>query len=31
MVVEKGGTDDQHALGMTEGLRHQSGDVLNHR
>ena len=30
MVFEKGGADDQHALGMTENLRHQSGNVLNH-
>jgi hypothetical protein len=29
MVFEKGGADDQHALGMTESLRHQSGNVFN--
>ena len=27
-MVKKGGTDDQHALGSTESLRHQPGDVL---
>jgi hypothetical protein len=25
----KGGTGDQHALGRTESLRHQPGDVLD--
>src|SRR2546430_1573295 len=28
IVVEKGGTDDQHALGMTESLRQRTSGAL---
>src|SRR5437867_2134953 len=28
--VEKAWTDDQHTLGMTESLRHEPGNILNH-